>query len=555
MDAKVVIGSEVDDAAEIVRPPKRPRRKGWRSPLTRRILAINVIALVVPILGLLHLDQYRQSLISSELDGLRVQAHAFALSLGSTAVVTNDLGEDDLSPVAARQITRVLLLNAGVRARVFARSGELLADSFILEGPGGEVKVLELAPLETGFLAELGRFYDRIITWLPGKADLPRYIEPREQTAEDYSEVEKALIGEETGNVRATEGGHLLLSFAVPVQRYRQVLGALMLSKDGQTIEAAVKSRRSDVLLIFAVALGVTVLLSLYLAGTIARPIRRLADAADAVRHGKGRAYEMPEFRRYGDEIGELSEALREMTEALWDRLDAIEGFAADVAHEIKNPLTSLRSAVETVARVEDPDQQKRLMTIILEDVGRLDRLISDISDASRLDAELSREVGEEVDIGVLLKTLVEVHEVPNLYDEAAVGPKFRLHLPKRDRLIVQGLEGRLGQVFRNIISNAITFNPPGGTITLSAARRGSNIRITVEDEGPGLPEGKFAAVFNRFYTERPAAEKFGTHSGLGLSISKQVVDAHGGVIRAENRLAPDGTVLGARFIVTLPTD
>ncbi|HMB75163.1 MAG TPA: ATP-binding protein, partial [Kiloniellaceae bacterium] len=218
-------------------------------------------------------------------------------------------------------------------------------------------------------------------------------------------------------------------------------------------------------------------------------------------------------------------------------------------------PLTSLRSAVETVARVEDPDQQKRLMTIILEDVGRLDRLISDISDASRLDAELSREVGEEVDIGVLLKTLVEVHEVPNLYDEAAVGPKFRLHLPKRDRLIVQGLEGRLGQVFRNIISNAITFNPPGGTITLSAARRGSNIRITVEDEGPGLPEGKFAAVFNRFYTERPAAEKFGTHSGLGLSISKQVVDAHGGVIRAENRLAPDGTVLGARFIVTLPTD
>lgn len=555
MDAKVVITSEVDDVAEAVRAPKRPRRKGWRSPLTRRILAINVIALVVPILGLLHLDQYRQSLISSELDGLRVQAHAFALSLGSTAVVTNDQGEDDLAPVAARQTTRLLLLNAGVRARVFARSGELLADSFILEGPGGEVKVVDLAPLETGFLAELGRYYDQIITWLPGRTDLPLYDEPREQSAEDYSEVEKALIGEEDGNVRATGDGHLLLSFAVPVQRYRQVLGALMLSKDGQTIEDAVKSRRSDVLLIFAVALGVTVLLSLYLAGTIARPIRRLADAADAVRHGKGRAYELPEFRRYGDEIGELSEALREMTEALWARLDAIEGFAADVAHEIKNPLTSLRSAVETVARVEDPEQQKRLMTIILEDVGRLDRLISDISDASRLDAELSREVGEEVDIGVLLQTLVEVHEVPNLYDEEAVGPRFRLHLPKRDKLIVQGLEGRLGQVFRNIISNAITFNPPGGMIALAAERRGNNIRITVEDEGPGLPEGKFAAVFDRFYTERPAAEKFGTHSGLGLSISKQVVDAHGGVIRAENRLAPDGSILGARFIITLPKE
>ena len=554
MDAKAVIGIEADDAAEELRPAKRQRRKGLRSPLTRRILAINIIALVVPVLGLLHLDQYRQSLISSELDGLQVQAHAFALSLGSAAVVTNDIGEDYLAPVAARQIARMLLLNAGVRARVFARSGELLADSFILEGPGGEVKVVELPPLETGLLVELGRTYDEIVAWLPGKTDLPVYKESREQSADDYSEVEVALIGEGAGNVRINQDGYLLLSFAVPVQRYRQVLGALMLSKDGQDVEAAVDARRRDILVIFAVALAVTVLLSFYLAGTIARPIRKLADAADAVRHGKGRAYALPELRKYGDEFGELSEALREMTEALWARLDAIEGFAADVAHEIKNPLTSLRSAVETVARIEDPDQQKRLMSIILDDVGRLDRLISDISDASRLDAELSRAIGEDFDIGELLSTLVEVHEVANLEDDPKA-PKFRLNLPEGDRLKAQGLEGRLGQVFRNIISNALTFSPPGGTITLSAARRGANIRITVEDDGPGLPEGKFAAVFDRFYTERPAAEKFGTHSGLGLSISKQVVDAHGGVIRAENRLDSQGEVLGARFIVTIPAD
>ena len=554
MDAKAVIGIEADDAAEELRPAKRPRRKGLRSPLTRRILAINIIALVVPVLGLLHLDQYRQSLISSELDGLQVQAHAFALSLGSAAVVTNDIGEDYLAPVAARQIARMLLLNAGVRARIFARSGELLADSFILEGPGGEVKVVELPPLETGLLVELGRTYDEIVAWLPGKTDLPVYKESREQSADDYSEVEAALIGEGAGNVRINQDGYLLLSFAVPVQRYRQVLGALMLSKDGQDVEAAVDARRRDILVIFAVALAVTVLLSFYLAGTIARPIRKLADAADAVRHGKGRAYALPELRKYGDEFGELSEALREMTEALWVRLDAIEGFAADVAHEIKNPLTSLRSAVETVARIEDPDQQKRLMSIILDDVGRLDRLISDISDASRLDAELSRAVGEDIDIGELLSTLVEVHEVTNLDDDPKA-PKFRLKLPEGDRLRVQGLEGRLGQVFRNIISNALTFSPPGGMITLSAVRRGANIRITVEDDGPGLPEGKFAAVFDRFYTERPAAEKFGTHSGLGLSISKQVVDAHGGGIRAENRLDSRGEVLGARFIVTIPAD
>ena len=303
MDAKAVIGIEADDAAEELRPAKRPRRKGLRSPLTRRILAINIIALVVPVLGLLHLDQYRQSLISSELDGLQVQAHAFALSLGSAAVVTNDIGEDYLAPVAARQIARVLLLNAGVRARIFARSGELLADSFILEGPGGEVKVVELPPLETGLLVELGRTYDEIVAWLPGKTDLPVYKDSREQSADDYSEVEVALIGEGAGNVRINQDGYLLLSFAVPVQRYRQVLGALMLSKDGQDVEAAVDARRRNILVIFAVALAVTVLLSFYLAGTIARPIRKLADAADAVRHGKGRAYALPELRKYGDEL------------------------------------------------------------------------------------------------------------------------------------------------------------------------------------------------------------------------------------------------------------
>ncbi len=213
--------------------------------------------------------------------------------------------------------------------------------------------------------------------------------------------------------------------------------------------------------------------------------------------------------------------------------------------------MSSLRSAVETVARVKDSEQQKRLMTIIVEDVERLDRLISDISDASRLDAELSRAELEEVDIGLLLETLVEVHEATG--DNREAPPRFELDLPA-EKLRVQGLEGRLGQVFRNIIANAITFSPPGGRIRLAARETEGQVEISVEDEGPGLPEGKEDAVFERFYSERPSDEKFGTHSGLGLSISRQIIEAHGGTIRAENRNDPKGKLLGARFLVILPT-
>jgi two-component system sensor histidine kinase ChvG len=239
------------------------------------------------------------------------------------------------------------------------------------------------------------------------------------------------------------------------------------------------------------------------------------------------------------------------MTDALWARLDAIEAFAADVAHEIKNPLTSLRSAVETVARVEDPEQQKKLMSIILDDVQRLDRLISDISDASRLDAELSRAETDTVEIGELLRALLAVQEA----GERADAPRFRLDVLDHQDLAAPGIEGRLGQVFRNLISNAVTFSPPGGTIRLAAQRQGGDVVISIADEGPGIPEGKLEAVFQRFYTERPAGEKFGTHSGLGLSISKQIVDAHGGSIHAENRHDDSGRVCGARFIVRLPAD
>ena len=539
-----------------VRRVRRPR--GFRSPLTRRILALNVLVLVIPVLGLLHLEQYRRTLIESEIDSLRIQARTFALTLGSTAVVGTPLGEERLMAEMARHLMRVLLSDTGVRARIFDRGGALVADSFVLVGPGGHVQVVELpAPDDGGVLSTLDRWYKWLVERLPPGDRLPLYEETRIQTAAQYPEVERALFGEVLGMARADRRGRLVLSVAVPVQRYRQVLGALMVSKDGAVVDAAVRDRRLDILLVFAVALGVTVLLSLYLAGTIARPIRRLALAAEQVRRGKGRTYEIPDFSRRGDEIGDLSGALRDMTAALWARLDAIEGFAADVAHEIKNPLTSLRSAVETVARVEDPEQQKRLMSIILDDVQRLDRLISDISGASRLDAELSRAESAPVDVRHLLRTLYEAESAT----ATAEGPRFRLELGAGEDLVVAGMEDRLGQVLRNLVSNAVTFSPARSEIVLGArgeeggkeGGEGAWVVLSVSDQGPGIPEAKLGAIFDRFYSERPRDEKFGTHSGLGLSISKQIVEAHGGTIGAENRLDDQGKILGARFTVRLP--
>ena len=547
------------------------RRRGLRSPLMRKILVLNLLVLAVPVFGLLHLNQYRDSLISTELEAMQVQARAFAWSLGNTAAVGGLDGQESLFPDITRSLLRVLLEDTGLRARVFEPGGALIVDSFTLTGPGGEVQVVELPPPDDGSLfGRLDRLYDQVFDWLPGMDSLPRYREAALQRASDYREVAQALGGEGSGRARLDSNDRLILTMALPVQRYRQVLGALMISKGGDKIAEGVQDRRRDVLIVFGIALLASVLISIYLASTIARPIRRLALAASAVRYGTGRHFEIPDFGKRGDEIGDLSEALREMTEGLWVRLDAIEHFAADVAHEIKNPLTSLRSAVETVARVEEPEQQRKLMTIILDDVQRLDRLISDISDASRLDAELSRAESETVDVGRLLEALIEVHKA-TMSDEAPgcapedgqpAGPRFEMSLPPGKPLLVQGLEGRLGQVFRNLIANAISFSPPGGTIRLAARRDDGWAVVTVEDEGPGLPEGKLDSVFDRFYSERPHGEKFGTHSGLGLSISRQIIEAHHGSIEAQNRAGmgardePGVTgVAGARFIVRLPLD
>jgi two-component system sensor histidine kinase ChvG len=544
--------------ATTVPPAARPRlgasrRPLWQSPLTRRILAVNILAIAIPVVGLLYLDNYRQSLIQSELELLKTEAKLFSGALAASGVVTGSLGDERLLPETTRQTVRRLVDVSQTRARLFAPDGGMIADSFLLSGPGGVVEMQPLPPLDSDdslLWRTIVGAYDWVFERWPGGDPLPPYTESAVQSAQDYPEVKKALEGEIATAVRDAGNGRMILSVAVPVQRYRQVLGALFLSKPGDSIETTLRDTRLTVLGVFGVALSVTVLLSLYLASTIAWPIHRLADAADRVRRAKGRQVKIPDLSRRKDEIGDLSGAVRDMTEAVWKRMDAIERFAADVSHEIKNPLTSLRSAVETVARIDDPAQQRRLMSIILDDVQRLNRLITDISDASRVDAEMSRADAEPVAMRDLLRAIADIYAATS-DDEA---PRIQISSADEDPLTVLGMEGRLGQVLRNLVTNAISFSPPYGMISITARRHQGRILIAVADEGPGIPPDKLKAIFERFYSERPEGEKFGTHSGLGLSISKQIVEAHGGTLSAENLMTPDGRIGGARFNIDLPS-
>ena len=337
----------------------------------------------------------------------------------------------------------------------------------------------------------------------------------------------------------------------MPVRRYKQVLGALLLSVDAREVDKAMRDVRFEILGVFAFVFAITILLSLYLAGTITRPVQRLAAAAEHIRRDRTRKTEIPAFEGRNDEIGDLARSLREMTEALWQRMDAIDRFAADVAHEIKNPLT--RCAVPWKRqRACRTQKQKKLMEIVLDDVQRLDRLISDISEASRLDAELSRSGNETVDLAAILAILSEVYGA----GENSHGVRLETTVNGSNDLRVRGSESRLVQVIRNLVANAISFSPESGTVRLTAGAEsvdGREVIVTVEDDGPGIPENKLDAIFDRFYSERPTGEKFGTHSGLGLSISRQIVEASSGRLWAENRTGVDGSVIGARFVIRLP--
>lgn len=542
-----------------VRLGRRQRR--WRaglSPLMRRILAVNLIALLILAGGILYLTEFRSSLIEQRLERLVVEARTIAGAIGESAT-----GGPEASGIEIEEAQRIIARLAGptrTRARLFGRSGSLAVDSRFL--PATQAITAEpLPPIEERRVIEthLTDLLDRLLDNLAPNPVFPRYRERAEQRAEDYVEVVSALAGEAATERRMLEEGTILLSAAVPVQRFRRVLGALMLTADTGEIEELIRAEQLTILKVFAASLGATLLLSLFLASTIARPINRLAAAAETVRRNIGRDAQLPQLERK-DEIGDLSRALSDMTAALYRQIDAIESFAADVAHELKNPLSSLHSAVESLERADKPEIKARLLAIIKEDVHRIDRLISDISDASRLDAELSRGRMEPVDMGELVSTVLRERTARQAGDKT--GPTLRCEGCETPLLIVRGLESRLMQVVTNLLENAISFSPDSGEILLRLTRRNAWVRLSVEDDGPGLPKGAERKIFQRFYSERPDKEAFGRHSGLGLSICRQIVEAHGGEIWAENRLsdpAPDASdggepaILGARFVVRLP--
>ena len=407
----------------------------------------------------------------------------------------------------------------------------------------------ELGPVERvqNFIGEFFR-----------RTDLPVYKEQPGGNGSAFPEVMNALTGVPSTVVRISEQGEQIVSVAVPVQRFRAVLGVLLLSTQGGDIDKIVAAERNSILRVFGVAALVNVLLSIMLASTIANPLRRLAAAAVRVRRGVKNREEIPDFSDRQDEIGNLSVAVRDMTNALYARIEAIESFAADVSHELKNPLTSLRSAVETLPIAKSETSRERLMEIIQHDVKRLDRLITDISDASRLDAELAREDAAKVDLKKFVGDLVAV-TLDTGGNRKKVAIEFKpAKLPQGAKgYFVVGHDLRLGQVIANLIENARSFVPEEtGRIIVSLSRVGKLILLTVDDNGPGIRADNIDRIFERFYTDRPAGEAFGQNSGLGLSISRQIVEAHGGTLTAENISGgKPGEIRGARFTVTLPAD
>ncbi|MCB1538057.1 MAG: stimulus-sensing domain-containing protein [Rhodospirillales bacterium] len=550
-----------------------PYRHRWISGLSLRIFAVNGMALVVLAFGLLYVSRYQQELIEGELDGLERQAQIYAGAIAEAARYSSlitapqpDMGvmvRDSLSRERTRNMVRRLGETTPNRIRVFNDQGRMIGDSDILGGAGGVIRMQKLPPMKAGGRLEA---YERnlvnmFIDLLPSGLRLKPYpaavFGPMRRRGDPFPDVREALDGRPSSTAWTTNrpGHDIILSTAVPVQHLKQVLGVVYVTRDGTTIAESIRQMKLDIIKLFGIALAITFFLSFYLAAGITRPLKRLARAADAVRRGNRQA-EIPDLTARDDEIGDLSQALRDMTAALASRLDTIERFAADVSHELKNPLTSLRSAIETVQLVREKADRDKLMGVIMHDIQRLDRLISDISSASRLDAELGREDLGLVDLRPLLTHLAETYITPIRRLSPDDGPTpVVIDLPAKDEvMIVSGIEGRLGQVFRNLIDNALSFSPSGATVTIRVARDAAarQWKVMVEDQGPGIPEGKLGAIFDRFYSERPEGEAFGRHSGLGLSIAKQIVDAHRGRIYAENILDENGNRKGARFTVAL---
>jgi len=525
--------------------------------LTVRIIGVNAAALFMLAIGMLYLGHYQKSLIETKLDTFKTEVELVAAAL-SEATPNPEAVVPETYTRALKRFSQTM----AQRVYLFNASGELLLDSDHIPEitEPGHIRDTEEYPKTLSSIRVLKKMAGLIIQFLPERQVLPSYPDITSRTADGHPDAADAVKGIVSLSAWHDAEGHIFLTAAAPMFRNGNLLGAVMLARGGQDIEEDIGNVWLNILKVFCITLVITILLSIYLSGTIARPLRKLAVAAEALR--RGREVELPDLSARHDEIGELSIVLRDMTQALWDRMDSIERFAADVAHELKNPLTSLKSAVETASIVKKDEDRARLMGIITHDIERMDRLISDISDASRLDAELSRESFESLDLRRVLSELVDLHKSP-LDRETSVSRSRTTRAANADVNItlsdmgeedsfVWGLEMRLAQVFQNLLANAISFSPPGGTVHITIVPVRKKVVVTVEDEGPGIPENRLETIFDRFYTERPEHEDYGRHSGLGLAICKQIVGAHGGQIFAENIKDPDLRVTGARFTVIL---
>lgn len=562
------------------------------SSLTRRILFLNLAALVVLLSGILYLNTFRDGLVNAYESSLVIQGKIMASAIASSATFESDaitIDPDRLLELEAgesikpsinsldslataidpERVAPLLksLIQPETRARIYDADGVLILDSRFLYS-GGQVRRYDLpalsgTPEEEQFRLFSSKTLGEFLKFVFRSRQLETY-EDHPDSGLKYPEVVSALTGANSTIDRVTKSGEQIISVAVPIQRFRVVSGALLLSTEGDAIDKVITQERLAILRIFLVAAIVTIVLSLLLASTIANPLRRLSEAANRVRRGIEAREEIPDMSNRQDEIGTLSSSLRDMTNSLYMRIEAIESFAADVSHELKNPLTSLRSAIETLPLAKTADAKSRLTEVIQHDVRRLDRLITDISDASRLDAELARERSQSVDLGIILQNIVGMISDQHSESDLEITLKIGNGSAKNKKpLIVSGHQDRLAQVVINLIENARSFVPAKkGVIKIEAGRDKNGIFITVEDNGPGIPAENIDRVFERFYTDRSdiygsgekgARESFGQNSGLGLSISRQIIEAHGGAITAENKSSKNSQESGAIFNITLP--
>ena len=525
-----------------------PRRSLWTSRLTRNIFLSNLIGLIILVIGALAMNRFEAGLINAKVDNIQSLASTIITVIGEQA--TGYGGTAELDVDGARQVLRGVNVQDGWRVRLHDKSGALVADTKTLDDT---ITVETLAPIleEQPDRPKQDIWRENIRGWIDNQLhNLPWRKAKRESLRRNLkSEVRAGLDGESSLGPRYDENDNLIVTVSLPVQRVQQVLGVVTV--ESNDVASIVTAERQALAPIIALAFLAMFLTSLGLTLFISLPMRRLARAAEIVTRSAQKRDAIPDLSRRRDEIGDLSLVLRDMTEGLYNRIDDIANFAADVAHEIKNPLTSLRSASDTLRVAKTKEQREKLINIIQQDVSRMDRLITDISKASKVDANLARETAKTLDVAEIAENIVEFYQQTQSKD----GPEVvdASDIEKDAPIYIRAYETPFAQVLRNLIDNAMTFSPETGKVTVTAKKAGDRVIFTVDDEGPGIPEDNLETVFERFYTQRPKGATFGNHSGLGLAICRQIITAHRGKIHAENRMNAEGEIKGARFTVDVP--